>query len=240
MSGEMVMKLFLTAVLMLCRISMASAENLLIVGEDEIRQAVKEEFVEQGQNQALDLEFFGGQTVFHIENAQKAKILVSGLKQDELQNRFSCNAEIFADGRLYARTEFTGRYYLLGEVWVPSRNIQKGEVIAPEMLKQISIRLNRVKPSFVTEKEQLVGKEAKKLLKEGKIVTDRDIGNQILIKKGDVVTVIYKTDKMQITAKVEALSDGGKGDKIELLNTKSQRTLFGNVVDKDTVEADIQ
>lgn len=82
------MKFFLAAVLMLCRISMASAENLLIVGEDEIRQAIEKEFVEQGQNQALDVEFFGGQTVFHIENAQKAKILVSGLKTDELQNRF--------------------------------------------------------------------------------------------------------------------------------------------------------
>ena len=48
------MKFFLAAVLMLCRISMASAENLLIVGEDEIRQAIEKEFVEQGQNQALE------------------------------------------------------------------------------------------------------------------------------------------------------------------------------------------
>ena len=112
------MKFFLAAVLTLCRISMANAENLLIVGEDEIRQAIEEEFVEQGQNQALDVEFFGGQTVFHIENAQKAKILVSGLKMDEFQNRFSCNAEIFADGKSYARTNITGRYFLLSEIWV--------------------------------------------------------------------------------------------------------------------------
>ena len=52
------MKFFLAAVLTLCRISMANAENLLIVGEDEIRQAIEEEFVEQGQNQALDVEFW--------------------------------------------------------------------------------------------------------------------------------------------------------------------------------------
>ena len=227
------MKFFLAAVLTLCRISMANAENLLIVGEDEIRQAIEEEFVEQGQNQALDVEFFGGQTVFHIENAQKAKILVSGLKMDELQNRFSCNAEIFADGKSYARTNITGRYFLLSEIWVPSQNIQKGEVIAPEMLKQITVRQNRIKPSFVTDKERLAGKEAK-------IVMDRDIGNQVLIKKGDVVTVVYRTDKMQITAKVEALGDGGKGDKIEMLNPKSKKTLFGRVIDKDTVEAEIQ
>lgn len=62
----------------------------------------------------------------------------------------------------------------------------------------------------------------------------------MLIKKGDVVTVVYRTDKMQITAKVEALGDGGKGDKIEMLNPKSKKTLFGRVIDKDTVEAEIQ
>ena len=32
----------------------------------------------------------------------------------------------------------------------------------------------------------------------------------------------------------------GKGDKIEMLNPKSKKTLFGRVIDKDTVEAEIQ
>lgn len=234
------MKFFFAAVLMLSQISMAKAENLLIVGEDEIRQAIEQEFVEQGQNQNVDLELFGGQTVFHIQNAQKAKILVSGLTLDELQNKFSCNAEIFADGKSFAKTDISGRFYLLSEIWVPARNIQKGELIKPEMLRQIQVRVNRIKPSFVTDKDKLVGLEAKKLLKEGKIVSDRDVGKQMLIKKGDTVTVVYKTDKMQITAKVEALNDGGEGDKIELLNPKSKKTLFGEVLDKDTVSAEVQ
>lgn len=67
------MKFFLAAVLMLCRISMASAENLLIVGEDEIRQAIEEEFVEQGQNQALDVEFLVGKPSFISKMLKKLK-----------------------------------------------------------------------------------------------------------------------------------------------------------------------
>lgn len=234
------MKFFLAAVLIFGFISGAKAENLLIVGEDEIREAIEDEFVEQGQNQALDVEFFGGQTVFYIENAQKAKILVSNLKIDELQNKFSCTAEIFADGKFFDRTSMTGRYYVLGEIWVPAKNIQKGEVIKPDMLKQITVRSNRLKPGFMTEKDQLVNKEAKKTLKEGKIVVDRDVGNEMLIKKNDVITVVYKTEKMQITAKVEALKDGARGETIEMLNPKSKKILYGKVVDKDTVEVDVQ
>lgn len=230
------MKNFLLAmVLMFSLISKASAENLLIVGENEVTDAIKKEFVEQGQDEKLDLEFFGGQTIFHIKDAKTAKILVSGLKIDELQNKFFCNMEIFADGKAYAKTDIQGRYYVIGQVYVPAKNIQKGEIITPEMLKVISVRMNRIKPSFVVEKEKLVNKEAKKVLSEGKIVTHRDIGVKMLIKKGDVVTAVYKTDKMQITAKAEALGEGAKGDKIELLNQKSKKVLYGEVVDQDTV-----
>lgn len=140
-----------------------AAENLLMVSEDEISEAIKKEFVEQGRPEAVDLEFFGGQTVFQIENARKAKILVEKLRTDELSNKFSCSVEIFADGKAFARTAVSGKYYVLGEIYVPARNIDKGELITPDMLKTITVRMNRVKPMFVTEKDKLVNKEAKKI-----------------------------------------------------------------------------
>lgn len=85
-----------------------------------------------------------------------------------------------------------------------------------------------------------MNKEAKKYLKEGKIVTDRDIGEKILIKKNDLITVVYKTDKMQITARGQARQDGVKGERIEVENTKSKKVLVGTVVDAETVYIDVQ
>ena len=41
---------------------------------------------------------------------------------------------------------------------------------------------------------------------------------------------------MQITAKVQAMSDGAKGEKIEVMNTKSKKVLFAEVIDANTVE----
>lgn len=217
-----------------------AAENLLVVGEDEVSEAIKKEFMEQGRTETVDLEFFGGQTVFQIENAREAKILVEGLKADDLQNKFSCAVEVFADGKPFARTQITGKFYVLGDIYVPAHNIDKGEIITPEMLKTISVRMNRIKPMFVVEMDKLVNKEAKKYLKEGKIINDRDIGRKILIKKNDLVTVVYKTDKMQITARGQARQDGAKGDKIEVENTKSKKILIGTVEDADTVNIDVQ
>lgn len=240
MSGGVMKNFILAMVLVLGLITEVRAEELLIVGENEVTEAIKTEFEEQGLDETLDLEFFGGQTIFHIKDAETAKILVSTLKIDEIQNKFSCNMEIFADGKSYAKTDIQGRYYVIGQIYVPAKNIQKGEIITPDMLKTISVRMNRVKPSYITDKDKLLNKEAKKVLSEGKIVTGRDIGSKMLIKKGETVTVVYKTDKMQITAKVEALGEGAKGDKIEVMNVKSKKVLSGIIVDRDTVEVEAQ
>ena len=170
-------------ILMLSFGEVRAAENLLMVNENEISEAIKKEFVEQGRFEAVDLEFFGGQTVFQIENARQAKILVEGLKADDLTNKFSCQVEIFADGKAFARTNVSGKFYVLGDIYVPAHPIDKGEVIVPDMLKIISVRMNRVKPMFVTEKSKLINKEAKRHLKEGKMISDRTSAPKILIKK---------------------------------------------------------
>lgn len=61
-----------------------------------------------------------------------------------------------------------------------------------------------------------------------------------MVKKGEIVTSVYRTPKMQISAKVEALEEGGKGDKIEVRNVNSKKVLFAEVVDADTVMVEMQ
>lgn len=212
----------------------------LLASEDDVSAAVKKEFIEQGFDDEIELEFFAGQTSFVLENTQKAKLMVSKLKYDEEQNKFSAELDVFADGRPVARTQLQGRYYILEEAAVPVRNIVKGSVIKPDDLKTIKIRRNRIKPNHITSAEKLTDMEAKRSLKEGKLISGREVGEVILIKKGDVVTSVYRTDKMQITAKAEALSDGARGQKIEAVNTKSKKKMYGIVLDAETIEVSIQ
>ena len=70
----------------------------------------------------------------------------------------------------------------------------------------------------------------------GKIINDREIGPYIIIKKGALVTSMYKSKGLLITAQAVALSDGAKGQTIELENTKSKKRFWAKVVDAETVE----
>ena len=198
--------------------------------------ALQKEFVEQGRDENVELEFFGGQTSYMFDDAQKAKILISGLDIDDEQGRFLAKAEIFADGKLVETTSLSGRFFVLGDVFVPAVEISKGELISEDKLELASVRLNRLKEDVVVEKEKLVGMQARKTLKAGKIINDREIGPYIIIKKGALVTSMYKSKGLLITAQAVALSDGAKGQTIELENTKSKKRFWAKVVDAETVE----
>lgn len=216
------------------------ANASLSANEADIALAIKKEFVDRGyaDNTNIELELFSGQTNFLIDGAQDVKVLINQLKVDENLGRFSCEAEIFADRQSVAKSPLQGKYFLLAKVWVPAQNVAKGETLTEDMLKTKAIRKSRLKPFMVTEKEKLVGLEAQRSLREGKIITEKDVGAKILVKRNDVVLAVYRTDRMQITAKAIAQQDGAFGQRIELQNIKTHKLLTGVVQDASTVVID--
>ena len=122
------------------------------------------------------------------------------------------------------------------EVYVPVKNIAKNEVITPDMLKPVLTRENKIKKDSFIDADGLVGKQAVKTLKADSIITERDIRNEVLVEKGQIVTIIYKNKGLQIISKMEALEDGAKGDLVKFINTKSAKEVVAKVIDKNTAE----
>lgn len=215
----------------ICFFTLISSANALIVSEENVIKAIAKE----ADNDSLSFEIFAGQTSFEVENAKNFKLLVSNLQLDELQNKFSCSVEVFIDNKAYATTQIMGRYATLVEVYVPSKNINKGEIAKSDLLHKIKVKSSKVKPIHLIDKDKIIGKMAKKTLQESRLITDKDVGKIILIKKNDLITVLYRTKQMQIAIKAIALEDAGFEDKIEVMNTTSKKTMFGKVFNKDTV-----
>lgn len=234
-------KLLLILTFVLTAVNPFPAFGQTYVSEDDIAAALKKEYLERfGEGDEIELEFYGGQTNFSLEEAGEVKIMVANARFDELQNKFSADVEVFAGGKPVAKSSYQGKYYILTEVFVPAQNINKGEVITADKLKSVKTRSNRVKPQHLADKDKLINMEAKRNLREGKMISDKDVGKIVLIKKGSIVNLIYQTPYMQITAKAEALEDGCRGDRIEIRNTKSKKDLYGEVVDAETVQIEQQ
>lgn len=230
------MRYLLTLLVLLQIVFGSVSAKALTLELDDIVEAIRAEFVEQGFDDNVELELFGGQTKFDLGDISDAKILLSNFSAVEDDDKFTVDAEIFADGKSVATTKLVGRYFVLEKVLVPTKDITKDEIIKKENLTQIIIRSNRLRDDVIKEENNLLGKQAIRTIKEGKPITSRDIRDEIVIKKGQMIMVVYKYKGLQITSKMEAIEDGAKGQRIRLVNNKSNKEVIGRVVDKNMVE----
>ncbi len=230
------MRYLLTLLVLLQIVFGSGSASALTLELDDIVEAIRAEFVEQGFDDNVELKLFGGQTKFDLGDISDAKILLSNFSAVEDDDKFTVDAEIFADGKSVATTKLVGRYFVLEKVLVPTKDITKDEIIKKENLTQIIIRSNRLRDDVIKEENNLLGKQAIRTIKEGKPITSRDIRDEIVIKKGQMIMVVYKYKGLQITSKMEAIEDGAKGQRIRLINNKSNKEVIGRVVDKNMVE----
>lgn len=214
----------------------AFAKDIITIGLEDVADAVVQEFANQGIEDKIELQFFGGKTAFVIENANDAKILISGLQLDAEQGRFEAGAEIFVDGNKYEETKLVGRYFTLIEIWAPANDIAKDSIIKESDLTTTLLKSSRLRQDDIITKDELIGKQVVHQLKKNKPVPAKSIRDEVLVKKGATVSVIYQNKGMQITAKMEALEDASKSQMVKMLNTKSQKEIIGKVIGKNIVE----
>ena len=71
---------------------------------------------------------------------------------------------------------------------------------------------------------ELIGQSAKQSLTLGKPISSNAIQPPVLVKKGSLVTVKLRSNKLLLTARGRALQNGGLDDIIRVQNLQSSRT----------------
>ncbi len=123
----------------------------------------------------------------------------------------------------------TGRVLNLMRVPVVIRRVKIGDVIRKSDIEWIEIEARRVRDSIVTDAESLIGQQVVRTLVAGKPVRNRDVRSRVLVSKGSLATLTLTTNRMLLTVRVLAMSDGGMGETIRVLNTRSKKIIEGVV-----------
>ncbi|MDX2145623.1 MAG: flagellar basal body P-ring formation chaperone FlgA [Rhodospirillaceae bacterium] len=121
------------------------------------------------------------------------------------------------------------------EIPVAARDIRRGTPIEADDLDWIEVNETDIASNVVRTEGELVGMIATQSVRAGQTFRPLSVARAVLIPKGKAVTVIYTTKIMTLTAKGQALEDGGAGQMIRVANNKSKTVVFAEVVDAETV-----
>lgn len=116
-------------------------------------------------------------------------------------------------------------------VTVPAllRDIAQGETIAEADLTTIEMPAGRLAAQILTSQANIAGQAARRMLRANTPLQTYDVKKPVLIKKGELVTVTYAVDGIELTAQGQAQAEAGMGDTVPVLNIRSRRTIDARV-----------
>ncbi len=119
----------------------------------------------------------------------------------------------------------------LADSMVATRTIRAQSVIAQEDIAMVAADI----PGALAAPEQAVGMEARVTLYAGRPVHEADVGAPALVKRNQMVSLIFQTSGLTIHTEGRALERGASGDLIHVMNLSSHLTVQGLVAPDGSV-----
>ena len=161
---------------------------------------------------------------------------------DARSRRFSAIVDVTAtegDRVVFTRQiPVGGRIFSTERVPVLTSALNRGDIIQPENVAMVSLRSDLVRDGAITDAFTLIGKQARRQIKDGAPIKANQVQTLVLVHRGDEVVVFYALKTMNLTAKGKALDAGGQGETVRILNVKSNRVLTAKVVQTNQVVVD--
>ncbi len=120
---------------------------------------------------------------------------------------------------------------------VPTRRMLPDEIIAAPDIEIIEMPWQRVNAFAVLSPDELIGKQVRRMLTQGRPVQLQSVIPPIVISRGQKVTIEFYRGPLYLTAEGKAISDAYLGQEVKVVNLSSKKTIVGIARGDGKVEA---
>jgi len=133
------------------------------------------------------------------------------------------------------RVQVRGSVSALAELPVLALPVNRGDVIGSGDIEVRQQRITRDLVGYLSEEQDIVGKEARKNLVVGSKLRKSDLISPQIIDRGQTVALVAQSAGLVVNMKGKALSNGAAGDRLMVKNLSSGRRIEGLVQRNGTV-----
>jgi len=108
--------------------------------------------------------------------------------------------------------------------------LEKGHILSKDDLISSEVNLNRVRYGYFTNIDSLLGKQLKRRLTQNKVIRVNYVKAQTLVKRGEIVNIVAENTGYSVKMSGKAMSNGAKGDRVQVKNLSSKRIIEGTVI----------
>ncbi len=136
-----------------------------------------------------------------------------------------------------SRLAITGRLRELRRVPVPALRLAAGTRLTPALLEEAWLPVAALGPGIALDADQLIGFETRRALAPGRPIRLVDLRTPRLVRRGELVTVVYRRPGLELALAARALEDGDLGRLVRFTNPESGATFRARVTGRRRAEA---
>ena len=138
------------------------------------------------------------------------------------------------DGNVLRRISGTVNLTLWVTAPAASRAMNKGEALAAESVTFMKVNASQLRD--LPWDGRGGPWQLNRALNTGEPILQSDLASQLMVKRGDVVNLVYVRGNLRIATQAQALSDGEPGATIAVRNLQTKKQVYAIVKDGSTVE----
>jgi flagellar basal body P-ring formation protein FlgA len=156
-------------------------------------------------------------------------VSVEAQSYDAASERFSADLVVSADATQTQRARVAGRVMQLVKALVAARRLEPGDVITAADVRATEVSARHVVGTVEQDLSEVVGQTPRRTIIAGQPLDAADVGSPVMVPKGATVVLVLDTPNMSLTAQGLALSAGGRGDVIEVMNPLTRAVVAARV-----------
>ena len=207
------------------------------IDKDEIYPLVLKELAQAGAPERADVALFGD---FPLK-IPTGKAYEIGFEETALR----AGGKTFRTKAVIRTDDETLTFALSGQIKpfalfpTAADRMTAGQILTESDIVMKKLPLDKMKRKTASlSTADLVGKEVRRTIDAGKIITADDIRSRIMVAKGKLITLSFRKGGILLSAQGKALENGGLGDTVRVMNTQSKSVVQGTVTGPETVVVD--
>jgi flagella basal body P-ring formation protein FlgA len=150
----------------------------------------------------------------------------------------SLDVWFYINDRFQKRISVSAQIEVFADVVVAKNPIGKYETIQKQDVAQVRAELSRLPNRPASSVDEVVGKRALFPIYPHTMIGPDDVELPPVVRRGDVVKIIAQSAGLCVTARGMIKETGRVGERVQVVNMDSQKTLHAEVLDVQTVKID--
>lgn len=160
-----------------------------------------------------------------IKGRDVVNLSVDDVSYDPITERFSATLNALRGESIIDSMRLQGTAAKVVNVPVLANRIRHGEVIEARHLTYVEMLNKDISANMIIETSELVGMTPRRALNSDQIILSSDITSPILVKRNDMISVTFKNGPIELSTKGRAVSEGAKGDVVQIMNASSKKII---------------